>query len=49
MSSTSDQGNNKKGWYAEDDKAFIDILQSMGVTQFDPLLPIALNEYARSK
>lgn len=37
-----------QGWYAEDDKAFIEILNSMGVNQFDPLVPIALNEYARS-
>jgi hypothetical protein len=36
-----------QGWYAEDDKAFIEILNSMGVSQFDPLVPIALNEYAR--
>lgn len=33
----------------DDDQMFKDILASMGTTNYDPMVSIALNEYARSK
>jgi hypothetical protein len=35
--------------YGDDEKGFIDILQSMGISDFDPMVPVALNEYAKRK
>lgn len=32
--------------YGEDDQPFVQILKGMGIEQFDPLVPVALNEYA---
>jgi hypothetical protein len=32
----------------DDEKGIIEILKSMGIDQFDPMVPVALNEYARS-
>jgi hypothetical protein len=34
--------------YGDDEKGFIEILKSMGISEFDPLVPVALNEYAKS-
>eukprot|EP01040_Poterioochromonas_malhamensis_P005287 gene5287-5670_t len=31
----------------DDEKGIIEILKSMGIDQFDPMVPVALNEYAR--
>lgn len=31
-----------------EEKMFADILASMGIDNYDPMLPTALNEYARS-
>ncbi len=45
MNPTSSQDN----LYSDDERGLVDILQSMGITQFDPMVPVALNEYARSK
>lgn len=33
----------------DSDQAFVKILNQMGVDDFDPLVPTALNEYAASK
>lgn len=33
----------------EEDAPFVDLLQSMGITEFDPTVAIALNEYATRK
>ena len=35
--------------YAEDDEPFVKILKAMGIEEFDPLVPVALNEYAARK
>lgn len=32
-----------------EEKMFADILSSMGIDKYDPIVPAALNEYARSK
>jgi hypothetical protein len=34
--------------YGDDERGFIEILKSMGISEFDPLVPVALNEYAKS-
>lgn len=31
---------------SDDDQPFVKILKSMGIEDFDPLVPVALNEYA---
>lgn len=33
----------------EDEQAMIQLLHTMGVTKFDPSVPAALNEYAKSR
>ena len=35
--------------FTDDDQAFVKILKSMGIEEFDPLVPVALNEYAARK
>lgn len=35
--------------YSDDDQPFVTILKAMGIGDFDPLVPVALNEYAARK
>lgn len=35
--------------YSEEDQPFVHILKAMGIAEFDPLVPVALNEYAASE
>ena len=34
---------------SDDDQPFVTILNAMGIEEFDPLVPVALNEYAARK
>lgn len=34
---------------SDDDQPFVKILKAMGIEDFDPLVPVALNEYAARK
>lgn len=34
---------------SDDDEPFVKILKAMGIDNFDPLVPVALNEYAARK
>lgn len=49
MNSSSSQQIENPVVTGEDEKGIIDILKSMGIDQFDPMVPAALNEYARRK
>ncbi len=44
----SSSSSNQNGPILEDEQIFRDILASMGTTNFDPMVAVALNEYARS-
>ena len=35
--------------YEDEDRPFVTVLQSMGIEEFNALVPVALNEYAASK
>ena len=34
--------------FSDEDAPFVSILKSMGIDEYDPLVPIAINEYAAS-
>ena len=35
--------------YTDDELGIVEMMKSMGINQFDHMVPVALNEYARSK
>jgi hypothetical protein len=34
--------------YSDEERGMVEILNSMGIGQYDSMVPVALNEYARS-
>ncbi len=42
------ENSNTDHQWSEDEQAMVALLHSMGVTVFDPSVPAALNEYAKS-